>query len=134
MFETYFFNLLGLVGGLALFLFGMNVMGNALERRAGNGLKSLLGKLTSNKFLGFLTGVGVIHRIGLSVPIDLLLHWSNNVFKISIIAFMNILTAFYCTRPKEFFDAVKTVCKLSLNSALLGNGNQLVRFHCGIIL
>ena len=59
MFETYFFNLLGLVGGLALFLFGMNVMGNALERRAGNGLKNLLGKLTSNKFLGFLTGVGV---------------------------------------------------------------------------
>lgn len=51
--------ILPLVGGLCLFLFGMNIMGSALERRAGNSLKSLLGKLTHNKFLGFLTGTGV---------------------------------------------------------------------------
>ncbi len=50
---------LPLIGGLCLFLFGMNTMGSALERRAGNSLKSLLGKLTNNTFLGFLTGMGV---------------------------------------------------------------------------
>lgn len=53
------FDVLALVGGLSLFLFGMNVMGDALERRAGGGLKNLLARLTKNKLVGFLTGLGV---------------------------------------------------------------------------
>ena len=53
------FDLLNLIGGLCLFLFGMNVMGQALERRAGNRLRDLLGKLTTNKLAGLLTGLGV---------------------------------------------------------------------------
>ena len=53
------FDVLNLIGGLCLFLFGMELMGKALERRAGNGLKNLLGKLTQNKIAGFTTGLGV---------------------------------------------------------------------------
>lgn len=53
------FDALTMIGGLCLFLFGMNVMGDALERRAGSGLKALLGKLTNGKIKGFLTGLGV---------------------------------------------------------------------------
>ncbi len=53
------FNVLTLIGGLCLFLFGMNLMGNALEKRAGHGLNTLLGKLTTGKMAGFLTGLGV---------------------------------------------------------------------------
>lgn len=53
------FDVLNLIGGLCLFLFGMNVMGQALERRAGNRLRDLLGKLTTNKLAGLLTGLGV---------------------------------------------------------------------------
>ena len=53
------FDVLTMIGGLCLFLFGMNVMGDGLERRAGNSLKTLLGRLTDNKFKGFLTGLGV---------------------------------------------------------------------------
>ncbi|MGN0383425.1 MAG: Na/Pi cotransporter family protein [Eubacterium sp.] len=53
------FNVLSLIGGLALFLFGMNVMGAALEKRASGQLKSVLGKLTSNKWKGFVLGAGV---------------------------------------------------------------------------
>ena len=53
------FDVLNLIGGVCLFLFGMTLMGQALERRAGNGLKILLGKLTTNKVAGFLTGLGV---------------------------------------------------------------------------
>ncbi len=53
------FDVLTLIGGLCLFLFGMDVMGNALERRAGGKLRSILGKLTQNKATGFLTGLGV---------------------------------------------------------------------------
>lgn len=53
------FNVLTLIGGLCLFLFGMNVMGEALERRAGGSLKAILARLTKNKLTGFLTGLGV---------------------------------------------------------------------------
>lgn len=53
------FDVLTLVGGLCLFLFGMSVMGDALERRAGSSLKKILAKLTKNKIAGFLTGLGV---------------------------------------------------------------------------
>ncbi len=53
------FNVLTLIGGLCLFLFGMNIMGDALERRAGSKLQVWLGKLTGNKISGFLTGLGV---------------------------------------------------------------------------
>ena len=53
------FNALTLVGGLCLFLFGMNLMGQALERRAGGRLRTLLDKMTSRVMLGFLTGLGV---------------------------------------------------------------------------
>ena len=51
--------LLNLVLGLALFLFGMDVMGDGLKKSAGNKLKTILGKMTSNKFKGFLLGLGV---------------------------------------------------------------------------
>lgn len=53
------FHVLTLIGGLCLFLFGMNIMGQSLERRAGDGLRKLLGKLTTGKMMGFLTGLAV---------------------------------------------------------------------------
>ena len=53
------FDGLNMIGGLCLFLFGMTLMGQALEQRAGNGLKMLLGRLTTNKLAGLLTGLGV---------------------------------------------------------------------------
>ena len=59
LFENQNFQLLEMILGLCLFLFGMNLMGEALERRAGTALRSLLGKLTTNKLAGFLTGMGV---------------------------------------------------------------------------
>ena len=53
------FNVLTLIGGLCLFLFGMNIMGEALERGAGSKLEVMIGKLTTGKLSGFLTGLGV---------------------------------------------------------------------------
>ena len=53
------FHVLTMIGGLCLFLFGMNLMGQALERRAGNKLRTLLGKMTGKVTTGFLTGLGV---------------------------------------------------------------------------
>ncbi len=48
-----------LFGGLGLFLFGMKLMGEGLERAAGSGLQRLLNKLTSNRLLAVLVGIGV---------------------------------------------------------------------------
>ena len=53
------YDVLTMIGGLCLFLFGMNIMGESLERAAGSSLRSLLGKLTTNRMLGFLTGMAV---------------------------------------------------------------------------
>ncbi len=53
------FEILTLLCGLALFLYGMDVMGDALKKSAGRKLKTILGNLTSNKFKGFLLGLGV---------------------------------------------------------------------------
>ena len=49
-------NILGLVAGLALFLLGMNSMGSGLENACGNKMKTILEKLTSNRFLGVIVG------------------------------------------------------------------------------
>ena len=51
------FNVFSLLGGLAFFLYGMNVMGDTLEKMAGSKLKTILASLTSNKFKGFMLGL-----------------------------------------------------------------------------
>jgi len=50
---------LGFVGGLGLFLFGMNYLGEGLQKAAGSRMKSLLEVLTNNRFLGVLVGAGI---------------------------------------------------------------------------
>jgi phosphate:Na+ symporter len=52
-------DLLGLLGGLALFLYGMQMMSSGLEAAAGNRMKRILEKLTSNRILGVLVGAGI---------------------------------------------------------------------------
>lgn len=53
------FDALEMIGGLCLFLFGMNIMGQALERRAGSRLRTTLSKMTGRTMTGFLTGLVV---------------------------------------------------------------------------
>ena len=54
-----FFSVLTLFGGLALFLYGMDIMGDGLKKLSGSKLEIILEKLTSNKIKGFLLGAGV---------------------------------------------------------------------------
>ncbi len=49
-------NILSMFGGLALFLYGMHMMSNGLELAAGNKMKTILEKLTTNRFLGVSVG------------------------------------------------------------------------------
>ena len=53
------FNVLSMIGGLSLFLYGMNVMGDALAKMAGGKLEHILEKLTTNKYVAVLLGAGV---------------------------------------------------------------------------
>ena len=46
-----------LLGGLGLFIFGMNLMSSGIERAAGSGLRSIVEKLAKNKFMGLITGL-----------------------------------------------------------------------------
>lgn len=54
-----FSDVMGLLGGLALFLYGMQMMSSGLENVAGNKMKQILEKLTANRFLGVLVGAGI---------------------------------------------------------------------------
>ena len=56
---TYFFKIISLLGGLALFLFGMDTMGKALERQAGGKLQTILAKMSGTVWKGFLLGAAV---------------------------------------------------------------------------
>ena len=47
---------IGIMGGLGLFLYGMNLMGEALEKAAGSKLKKIIELLTSNIFMGVIVG------------------------------------------------------------------------------
>ena len=49
--------LIELLGGLGLFVFGMNLMSSGIERAAGSGLRSIVEKLAKNKFMGLVTGL-----------------------------------------------------------------------------
>lgn len=57
--SMYILKVIALLGGLALFLFGMDIMGKALERQAGGKLQSLLAKMSSTVFKGFFLGMVV---------------------------------------------------------------------------
>ncbi|MBP1645236.1 MAG: hypothetical protein H6Q16_811 [Bacteroidetes bacterium] len=53
------FQILTLLGGLGLFLYGMKIMSDSLQRLTGDSLRNFLSKMTSNRFRGVLTGLGI---------------------------------------------------------------------------
>ena len=62
-----FTDVMSLLGGLALFLYGMQMMSSGLESVAGNKMKQILEKLTANRFVGVLVGA-VITRCAADRP------------------------------------------------------------------
>lgn len=67
------FSVIGLLGGLAFFLFGMNTMSQGLEKLAGGRLEGILSKMTSNRFKSLLLGVGVTAVIQSSSAVTVML-------------------------------------------------------------
>ena len=54
-----FLHILSFIGSLGLFLYGMKIMSEGLEKLAGDHMRNILGAMTRNRFMGVLTGVGV---------------------------------------------------------------------------
>lgn len=113
------FNVLTLVGGLCLFLFGMNLMGQALERRAGGKLRSLLDKMTSRVFVGFLTGLGITAIIQ-----------SSSATTVMVVGFVMALTVSFRDRYSvrnylTYGDIMNWIFSLSMFSMLTTTGGQL---------
>ena len=67
------FCILNLLGGLAFFLYGMNIMSDALEKIAGGKLEKILKTITSNKYKGLLLGIGVTAVIQSSSAVTVML-------------------------------------------------------------
>ena len=112
------FDILTMIGGLCLFLFGMNLMGDALERRAGNSLRSLLGKLTTNRMLGFLTGLAVTGVIQ-----------SSSATTVMVVGFVNsgLLTLSQAINVIMGANVGTTVTAWILSLSGIGDGNLLVQ-------
>ena len=67
------FNVFTLLGGLAFFLYGMNIMSSSLEMMAGGNLQRILGKMTSNSFKSILFGAGITVAIQSSSALTVIL-------------------------------------------------------------
>lgn len=68
-----FFSIITLLGGLAFFLYGMNMLSGGLERMAGGKLESGLKKVTSNRFMGLMLGMGITAAIQSSSAVTVML-------------------------------------------------------------
>ena len=103
-----------LFGGLALFLFGMNVMSHALERFAGNQMKTIFSKLTSNKFKGFLLGLVVTALIQ-----------SSSATTVMVVGFVNsgIMTLSQSVGIIMGANVGAAVTPLLLSLSLIGGGS-----------
>ena len=68
-----FFSIIKLMGGLAFFLYGMSMLSGGLERMAGGKLESGLKKMTTNRFMGLMLGMGITAAIQSSSAVTVML-------------------------------------------------------------
>ena len=72
------FKMLVLIGALGMFIFGMKIMSEGLQQAAGSRLRNMLGRITSNRFKGVLTGVGITSVVQ-----------SSSVTTVMVVSFVN---------------------------------------------
>ena len=122
-------NVFYLLGGMAVMLFGMHVMGNNLERVAGNNLKKLLGKMTSNRFAGVGVGATMTVIMQSSAATTVMLVGFVNVGLMtlaqatSVIMGANIgttVTAQFLSLTGVGFDAASYACIIAAAGAVMG--------------
>ena len=112
------FHVLTMFGGLSLFLFGMSLMGQSLERRAGSKLRTLLGKMTTGKLAGLITGLGVTAVIQ-----------SSSATTVMVVGFVNsgLMTLRQAINVIMGANVGTTVTAWILSLAGIDSGNMFVR-------
>jgi len=105
-------NILALLGGLALFLHGMKMMGDGLEAAAGNRMKTILEKLTANRFLGIAVGAGITAAIQ-----------SSSATTVMVVGFVN-------SRLMTLSQAVWIIMGANIGTTITG---QLIALDIGLI-
>lgn len=107
-----FENWVGIAGGIALFLYGIRIMGNGIERLAGSRLKKILEKLTKNRFLGLVVGTLITGIIQ-----------SSNAVSVMTVGFVNA-----GLMPLE--NAVGVIMGANVGTTITG---QLIAFNIGAV-
>ena len=84
-------NIFFMFGGVAAMMFGMKIMGAALERVAGGGMKKLLGKITTNRFAGVGVGIAVTSIIQSSTATSVMLVGFVNIGLMTLVQATNVI-------------------------------------------
>ena len=113
-----------LLGGLALFLFGMKMMSDGLEQAAGDKMKRILERLTSNRFAGVAVGAGITAVIQ-----------SSSATTVMVVGFVNspCLSLFFRGFGQfclPFFDFFIFLSKIAFNTFSFSNDHQSVLQFC----
>ena len=118
-------NVINLAGGLAMFIFGMNLMSDGLKLVAGSYLKKILEKLTQNRIIAMVVGAGLTALIQSSNAMCVMVVGFVNAFNISeiapVIAFVGVAITMFSKKPK-----VKNVGQIiaSLGVLFIGLGTM----------
>ncbi len=107
-----FENWLGIAGGIALFLYGIRIMGNGIERLAGSKLKTILEKLTKNRFMGLILGITITGIIQ-----------SSNAVSVMTVGFVN-------AHLMPLSNAVGVIMGANIGTTITG---QLIAFNIDAI-
>ena len=107
-----FENWLGIAGGIALFLYGIRIMGNGIERLAGSKLKTILEKLTKNRFMGLILGLTITGIIQ-----------SSNAVSVMTVGFVN-------AHLMPLSNAVGVIMGANIGTTITG---QLIAFNIDAI-
>ena len=119
----YIFKIITLLGGLALFLFGMDIMGKSLERTAGGKLQTILAKMSSTVFRGFLLGMAVTAGLPVMGMILFFMTWailetnfSSNIVTTTMVSAvaLSVLTAL----PAGSVNVGAVVCMVGFAAAV----------------
>ena len=105
-------NVLMLLGGLGLFLYGMQMMGSGLEAAAGNRMKRILERLTSNPILGVIVGAGITAVVQ-----------SSSAITVMVVGFVN-------SRMMTLRQAVWVIMGANIGTTITG---QLIALDIGAI-
>ena len=107
-----FENWIGIAGGIALFLYGIRIMGNGIERLAGSKLKTILEKLTKNRFMGLILGITITGIIQ-----------SSNAVSVMTVGFVN-------AHLMPLSNAVGVIMGANIGTTITG---QLIAFNIDAI-